>query len=83
VVLSDELWLWHSGGPLNLRTGGAGDEPSAGTAVLLGGDVGAGQQPQAIVSGGVWQCAAPAGQAPVLVSCVVAPGFDYADFRLR
>ncbi|MGO9083111.1 MAG: cupin domain-containing protein [Streptosporangiaceae bacterium] len=32
--------------------------------------------------GGVWQCAEPAGTVPVLVSCVVAPGFDFADFRL-
>jgi predicted cupin superfamily sugar epimerase len=83
VVRSDELWFWHSGGPLNLRMGGAGDEPSAATAVLLGSDVGAGQQPQARVPGGVWQCAAPAGPAPVLVSCVVAPGFDFADFLLH
>jgi uncharacterized protein len=83
VVRSDELWLWHSGGPLDLRMGGAGEQPAAGSTVLLGGDVGAGQQPQAHVPGGVWQCAAPAGQAPVLVSCVVAPGFDFADFRLH
>jgi len=83
VVRSDELWLWHGGGPPALRLGGAGDEPAAGNAVLLGGDLDAGQQPQALVPGGVWQCAAPAGQAPVLVSCVVAPGFDFADLRLR
>ena len=83
VVRSDELWFWHSGGPLDLRMGGDGDEPGEGTAVLLGGDLDAGQQPQAIVPGGVWQRAAPAGQAPVLVSCVVAPGFDFADFRLH
>jgi uncharacterized protein len=82
-VRSDELWFWHSGGPLDLRTGGAGDEPAAGIALVLGGDLDAGQRPQAIVPGGVWQCAAPAGQAPVLVSCVVAPGFDFADFRLH
>ena len=43
---------------------------------------GGGQQPQAHVPGGVWQSAAPAGHAPVLVSCVVVPGFDFADFRL-
>jgi predicted cupin superfamily sugar epimerase len=88
VVRSDELWFWHSGGPLELRTAGAGDEPdTAGPAtastVLLGGDIGAGQRPQALVCGGVWQSAAPAAQAPVLVSCVVAPGFDFADFRLH
>jgi predicted cupin superfamily sugar epimerase len=84
VVRSDELWFWHAGGALDLRMGGAGDEPAAGTStVLLGGDVAAGQQPQARVPGGVWQCAEPAGAASVLVSCVVAPGFDFADFRLH
>jgi predicted cupin superfamily sugar epimerase len=82
VVRSDELWLWHSGGPLELRLGGSGDEPFIEEVVLLGGDVGAGQQPQARVPGGVWQSAAPADNRPVLVSCVVAPGFDFADFRL-
>jgi uncharacterized protein len=83
VVRSDELWLWHRGGPLELSLGGSGDEPSTGRAVLLGGDPGVGQQPQAHVPGGVWQRAVPAGDAPVLVSCVVAPGFDFADFRLH
>ena len=95
VVRSDELWLWHSGGPLTLRLDG-GDAPPdddesgpsaptpAGTVdVLLGPDVLAGQQPQALVPAGTWQCAAPAADEPVLVSCVVAPGFDFADFSFR
>jgi len=82
VVRSDELWCWHSGGPLTLRLGGAGQEPEGDGAVVLGNDLAAGQQPQALIPGGVWQRATPAGQAPVLVSCVVAPGFDFADFRL-
>lgn len=82
VVRSDELWLWNSGGPLTLRLGGSGATPAAGTAVMLGADLGAGQRPQAVVPGGTWQCAAPAIAAPVLVSCVVAPGFDFADFRV-
>jgi predicted cupin superfamily sugar epimerase len=83
VVRSDELWFWHSGGPLELRLGGNGAEPSDERAVLVGGDVGAAQQPQVLIPGGVWQAAAPAADQPVLVSCVVSPGFDYADFRLR
>jgi predicted cupin superfamily sugar epimerase len=83
LVRSDELWFWHSGGPLELRLGGTGDEPTAGEAVLLGGDVAAGQHPQARVPGGVWQAAVPVGGEPVLVSCVVAPGFDFADFRMH
>jgi len=61
----------------------ADDGAAAGSGVLLGGDLDAGQQPQVLVPGGAWQCAAPAGQAPVLVSCEVAPGFDFADLRLR
>ena len=82
VVRSDELWLWHRGGPLALRIGGSAAEPRAADLVVLGADVSEGEQPQFVVPGGTWQSAAPAGQEPVLVSCVVAPGFDFADFRL-
>jgi predicted cupin superfamily sugar epimerase len=83
VVRSDELWFWHSGGPLELRLGGSGEQPSTEDVVILGGDVVGGQHPQVRIPGGEWQSATPADQMPVLVSCVVAPGFDYADFRLR
>jgi predicted cupin superfamily sugar epimerase len=82
VVRSDELWFWHAGGPLELRLGGAGKQPSNEDVVLLGNDVVGGQHPQVLVPGGSWQSAAPADRKPVLVSCVVAPGFDFADFRL-
>ncbi|WP_460368287.1 cupin domain-containing protein, partial [Actinocorallia lasiicapitis] len=46
----------------------------------LGPDVERGQAPQAIVPAGVWQ-AARSGADETLVSCVVSPGFDFADFR--
>lgn len=84
-VRSDEIWLWHSGGPLTLRLGGAGDVPDEIAAVefTLGPDVAAGHSPQLVVPGGVWQAAVPAQAEAVLVSCVVAPGFDFADFRQR
>jgi uncharacterized protein len=82
VVRSDELWLWHGGGPLAVSLGGTGAEPADGRTVVLGGDHRAGQQPQIVVPGRTWQAAAPAAEDPVLVSCVVAPGFDFADFRL-
>ena len=71
VVKSDELWFWHSGGPLALRIGRDTDP------VVLGPD-----HPQALVPAGVWQAAVPAAQDAVLVSCVVSPGFDFADFRM-
>jgi predicted cupin superfamily sugar epimerase len=82
VVRSDELWLFHRGGPLALRLGGTGAQPADASMVVLGADIGRGEQPQAIVPGGTWQRAAPVGQEPTLVSCVVAPGFNFADFRL-
>ena len=89
VVRSDELWFWHSGGPLTLHLSGAapgatapGPAASDVVDIMLGPDVLAGQQPQVLVPGGTWQSAAPAADEPVLVSCVVAPGFDFADFRL-
>ncbi|WP_026343830.1 cupin domain-containing protein [Nocardia sp. BMG111209] len=74
TVRSDELWLWHRGGPLLLNIDGA--------EIVLGPDVEHGQLLQAVVPGGVSQAARPAGDQYVLVSCVVSPGFDFADFRL-
>lgn len=83
-VRSDELWFWHRGGPLVLSLGGIGDEPGAigGVAeVIVGPDIEAGQRPQALVPAGAWQAARPL-DSEVLVSCVVSPGFDFADFEL-
>jgi hypothetical protein len=83
VVKSDEIWFFHAGGPLTLRLGGSGDRPAAPgdeTVVTLG--VGAGCEPQVLVPAGHWQAAAPAGDESVLVSCVVSPGFEFADWRL-
>jgi uncharacterized protein len=82
-VRSAELWLWHSGGSLTLGLGGTSDRPGdPAFEVVLGPDVGAGQQPQAVVPPNAWQAARPAGDEPVLVSCVVSPGFEFADFQL-
>lgn len=81
-VRSDELWLWHSGGPLQLSLGGDADTPGEAESALLGADLAAGQRPQLLVPAGVWQAAEPAADQEVLVSCVVSPGFDFADFEL-
>lgn len=83
LVRSDELWLWHAGGPLTLLLGGTGARPAQPPQpVTLGPDTASGQHPQYLVPGGCWQAARPAGAAEVLVSCVVAPGFDFADFTV-
>lgn len=82
AVRSDEVWLWHAGGPLTLTLGGTADRPAAEVAAItLGPALDAGQVPQAVVPGGTWQAARPATNTAVLVSCVVSPGFDFADFR--
>lgn len=81
-VASAELWLHHSGSALELLLGGTGSRPGVPQRVLLGVDLGAGQHPQVLVPAGCWQSATPIGADAVLVSCVVSPGFDYADFEL-
>ncbi|MEV5407742.1 cupin domain-containing protein [Thermopolyspora sp. NPDC052614] len=81
-VRSDEVWLWHRGGPLTLLLGGTGEAPAGDPQVItLGPDVEHGQIPQALIPAGTWQAARPATAEEVLVSCVVSPGFDFADFR--
>ena len=83
VVRSDELWIHQRGGPLTLGLGG--DDPARPGPVQerqLGTDGLPGQSPQLLVPAGHWQTARPTGPEPVLVACVVAPGFDYQDWRL-
>lgn len=89
TVRSAELWLHHRGSPLLLEVGrddrggqGPSPEQDGATTLLLGSDVGAGESPQLVVPPGHWQRARPRDDEPTLVSCVVVPGFDYADFAL-
>jgi len=84
TVASDEIWLWHRGGPLRLWCAGTGAAPDNAdvTSHLLGPAVEDGQRLQTLVPAGTWQSAEPATQEEVLVSCLVSPGFDFADFRL-
>ena len=79
-VASDETWLAHTG-TVALQYGGSGAEPAEGDVVTVGVDVAAGQRPQAVVPAGVWQRTVPT-EDDALVSCLVSPGFDFADFEL-
>lgn len=81
-VRSDELWIHRKGGPLELDLGGQGDQPAFADRAVLGPDLSAGHVLQSLVPGGHWQAARPAGAEPVLVACVVTPGFDFEDFEL-
>lgn len=79
TVRSAELWFHHRGSPLLLEIGA---ERAVSETYVLGPDITAGQQPQLLVPAGHWQRARPDGDEPTLVSCVVVPGFDFADFAL-
>lgn len=79
TVRSAELWLYHRGSPLLLEVG---REQADATTLLLGSDIDAGERPQLLVPPGHWQRACPRDDEPTLVSCIVVPGFDFADFAL-
>lgn len=79
TVRSTELWLHHFGSPLLLEFG---PEHETATTHVLGPDIADGQRPQLVVPPGHWQRARPRDETPCLVSCVVVPGFDFADFAL-
>jgi hypothetical protein len=73
-----EVWLFHAGAPLEL---GLSDDGRTSRLVRLGPDVIAGERPQAVVPPNAWQCARSLGDY-TLVSCTVAPGFDFKTFEL-
>lgn len=78
-VDADEHWLWHAGGPLMLTT--SPSEGKGATPHKLGPDLRAGQMPQVSVPAQHWQTAETLG-AWTLVSCIVAPGFEFAGFEM-
>ena len=73
-----EIWLWHGGAPLELSVY---EEGGAVERCRLGMDIAGGERPQAIVPVGAWQAARSLGNWS-LVSCTVAPAFDFAGFRM-
>jgi len=77
-----EIWLWHAGDPLLLSL--ATDDEGPVREMQLGPDVLDGDVPQYVIAPGEWQAAAPLpGQnGYTLVSCVVAPAFQFEGFEL-
>ncbi|MEM9382932.1 MAG: cupin domain-containing protein [Planctomycetota bacterium] len=75
-VRSDEIWLHHGGDDVGLTVEGHAD-------VRVGASPGAALQ--TLVPAGAWQAAEalPGPHGYALVGCVVAPGFDFADFELE
>lgn len=77
-----EFWLWHGGDRLSLSMAASDAGPAKD--VVLGSDILAGEAVQAVVPPNSWQSAAPlpGEHGYVLVSCVVAPGFEFGGFEL-
>ncbi|MDA2811288.1 cupin domain-containing protein [Nocardiopsis sp. RSe5-2] len=80
-VRSDELWVFNRGGPLRLVLGGTGERPEEERPLVLGPYVEAGENLQILVPAGTWQTARPLVGEEALVSCIVAPGFEFEDFE--
>jgi predicted cupin superfamily sugar epimerase len=81
-VDAHEIWLWHGGDPVDISI--AASEAGPVRTVRLGGRVTEGEQPQAIIPAGHWQSAVPAdgGAGYALISCIVAPAFEFSGFEL-
>jgi predicted cupin superfamily sugar epimerase len=81
VVSSDEIWHHYYGDALELCVF---DAEHRHRRVLLGTDLLAGQRPQHVVERGELQAArvSPGPHGLALCGCTVAPGFDFADFRM-
>lgn len=77
-VASDEIWLAHTGS-VQVELGGDGSLPAPTESLTVG--IGAGESTQVIVPANTWQRTIP-GPSDALVSCLVSPGFDFADFEL-
>lgn len=78
-IESDETWFFHSGEILEVLMIEDGELRT----VLLGNNLSKGEMPQFTVPARTWFAAKiKSGTGYSLVSCTVAPGFDFADFEL-
>ena len=73
---SDELWLFHQGGEVTVTLGGSGKVPVPGKEIRLNSE-----NLQCAVPKDTWQTA-KAGDADVLVSCIVSPAFRWDQWEL-
>ena len=77
-VRSDEVWHYLEGAPLELQVAQATFDR---TETVIIGQYSQTSAPVRVVPAGWWQAARSTGDY-TLVSCDVAPGFDYEDFVL-
>lgn len=78
-IQSDELWFFHQGQPMEINI----IHDSQLITIHLGNDLENGEVPQAIIPANCWFAASVKNATGYsLVSCTVAPGFDFSDFEL-
>jgi predicted cupin superfamily sugar epimerase len=77
-LASDELWYFHKGAPLHIHVI---DNHGTHTTIELS-DSSTGNL-QAVIAANTWFAAeVPTGSGFALVSCAVAPGFDFTEFEM-
>lgn len=79
VVRSDEVWAWAAGDVVRLHRL---DDTGRHSVVELGGDFRCGETVVSVIPAGLWQAAECRGDSGAHLTCTVAPGFDFADFRI-
>jgi predicted cupin superfamily sugar epimerase len=78
-ITSDECWYFHTGTPIIVHI----LDERGHTEFILGNDIGGGQLPYYLVKGGtIFGSSVLGDKGYALVSCAVAPGFDFRDFEL-
>lgn len=80
-IKSDELWYFHEGSTLNIHT----LDHNGYRCIKLGKDINSNEQPFALVLGNTIfgsNLENETEESYALVSCAVAPGFDFRDFKL-
>ncbi|HEY7599228.1 MAG TPA: cupin domain-containing protein [Candidatus Limnocylindrales bacterium] len=73
-----EIWAYHAGAPLALTLSADGRHIAP---CRLGPGIADGERPQAVVPIGCWQTARSLGDW-TLVSCIVAPAFEFGGFEM-
>lgn len=78
-IKSDELWYFHQGSAVTVHT----LDENGHTAHQLGNNIEHGEQPYLLVKANtIFGSSLDAPESYALVSCAVAPGFDFRDFEL-
>ena len=78
-IKSDEIWFFHAGSPLIVHV----LNENGHTENLVGLNLQKGEQPQFMVpKNAIFGSTVQEANSFSFVSCVVAPGFDFADFEL-